>query len=422
MTKHVKVTDIVDRISAVETELRSLCKASETAGEDDLTGERLEQWEALQTELADLKGKEVRAKQRDELDRKAPGNSVKEAGQDGTAWALTPEQRMADYVKATTGQSAEGLSVGRAVRAALTGNWKDAQGEHRAMGSGVNTTGGFFIPDPVSANVIDLARNASVLSNAGALTIPVTGNNMTIVRVVTDPTASWRGEGATIGESDASFDAILLVPSSLAALCRMNAELMDDAPNFAAQLDSQLAAALALKLDYAELFGSGSNAEPRGLRTATSVNESSMGTNGGTPADYDKFLDLIRDVELANGAPSTLIWSARTKNTLGKIVTGITSDKTKLAAPADFAALRKLVSNQVSVTETQGSNNASSTAFLGGFENMAIAVRQNLTIETSKVSGTAFEKNQIMVRAILRADIAIFRPAQFGRLIGITAS
>ena len=35
----------------------------------------------------------------------------------------------------------------------------------------------------------------------------------------------------------------------------------------------------------------------------------------------------------------------------------------------------------------------------------------------NKVSGTAFEKNQVMVRAIMRGDFSVYRPNQLGRLI-----
>ena len=321
----IRTKDFTERRIAVEAEMASLYDAAEKAGED-LTGEKLERWNALKVEKTELTAKEERARTRDAIDRQAPARDVSDTGQNW-AWALTREQRMADYVKATSGQSAEGLSVGRAVRAALTGNWKDAEPEKRAMGSGVNTTGGFFVPDPISANVIDLARNVSVLVNAGAVTIPMIGNNMTLVRVVTDPTAAWRSEGMTISESDAGFDAILVAPTSIAALCRVNAELMDDAPNFASQLDSQLAAAIALKLDASGLYGSGVGAEPFGLRSTSDVHEISMGTNGLALSDYDNLLNLIRDVELGNGTPTTLVWSARTKNSAAKLVTGMHCSK-----------------------------------------------------------------------------------------------
>src|SRR5262249_34427994 len=157
--------------------------------------------------------------------------------------------------------------------------------------------GGFFVPDTLSANVIDLARNQMVLAQAGAITVPMTTQNLTMVRVVADPTASWRGEGGTITESAATFGAIMVVPGSLAALCRVNAELMDDAPNFAATLDGMLAAALAVKFDYLGLYGSGVGAESTGLRnisTGDGINETSMGTNGAAATDYDSYLDVIQ--------------------------------------------------------------------------------------------------------------------------------
>jgi HK97 family phage major capsid protein len=415
--------DLIERRSAVEADMRGLYDAAEAANED-LTGEKLDKWNTLKSELDDLKGKEARARERDALDRKADGKPVGQRGDANgeTVFGLTHEQRLADYQKATTGQDASGLSVGRAVCGMVTGSWEGAEAERRIMGTSPGAVGGFLMPEPISANVIDLARNRAVLVQAGALTIPMASKNLRIVQIVTDPTAQWRGEGQEIDESDGEFAALNLTAHSLAALVRVNAELLDDVPMFAATLDMQLAAALALKLDYAGLYGTGAGM-PLGLRGTPGVNEQSMGDNGAVPTDYDKFLDLIAAIETSNGSPDTLVWAPRDKNTMAKLVTGITSDKTKLALPADFAALRKLVSNQVSITETQGSaTGVCSSAFMGGFSNMALAIRQNITIEASRQAGDTFAKNQVHVRAIMRADVAVYRPNQFGRLIGIKVS
>jgi HK97 family phage major capsid protein len=241
---------------------------------------------------------------------------------------------------------------------------------------------------------------------------------LTVVRVLSDPTAQWRGEGQAIDESDGTFGALNLHAHSLAALVRINNELLDDVPTFAATLDNQLASALALKLDYEALYGNGVG-RPLGLRNTDGVNEESMGSNGAAQADYDKILDLLQDIEEDNGSPTTLIHSPRTKTKLAKLVSGISGDLTKLMPPADYAALTKLVSNQVSTTETQGNSGVASTTFIGGFNNMAFAIRQNITIEASRQADDTFSKNQTHVRAIMRADVAIYRPSQFGRLIGI---
>ena len=90
-----------------------------------------------------------------------------------------------------------------------------------------------------------------------------------------------------------------------------------------------------------------------------------------------------------------------------------------MTAPAEYTALRRLISNQVSVTETQGSSNAASTIFAGDFSMAALALRQGITIESSRVSDDAYSKNMVHVRAITRFDIAWLRPALFGRLIGV---
>lgn len=412
--------DIETRLAAVKTEMRALFDSAKDANKD-IEGEALEKWNALDSERADLEAKEKRARTRDEIDRAAPAKKVEHRGtENGDAWALTPEQRSADFLKAQTGESAEGLSLGKAIHAGLTGNWRGAEAEHRVMGTVVNSTGGYMVPETLSANVIDAVRAKTVVINAGALTLPVNSTSLTVVRVISDPTAAWRTEGEAIAESDATFAAMNIVPVSLAALVRVNAELLDDVPSFSSQLDGQLAAALALELDRAALYGTTLTAL-NGLRNVANVNEISMGANGAQLADYDKFLDLILAVENANGSPATIVYSPRTKNSLAKLVTGISSDKTKLTPPADFAALRKLTSTQISVTETQGSSNVASTAFLGGFPNMALAIRQNVQIEASRHSSDVFTKNQVHVRAILRADVAVFRPNQFGRLIGILA-
>lgn len=413
----MKLSEIIERRAAVDAELKTLFDAAEKAGKD-LEGAELEKFNQLREERTKLIEQEDHAKLRDELDRKAEAKTIENRGEEPAAYALTKEQRMADYVNKTTGQETAGLSIGKVIRSMLTGDWRESEAEARVMGSTPNTAGGYFIPEPISANVIDLARNQSVMIQAGALTVPMATATLGFVKIITDPTAAWRGEGEEITASDASFGKVTMTARSLAALCTVNAELMDDAPNFAATLDAMLASALALKLDHAGLYGDGVS-EPEGIRNAASVSEVSMGTNGLAQADYDDVLDLLQKLEEANGAPTTLIHSPRTKNKLAKLVTGITSDLTKLMPPDDYKALRKLTSNQVSITETQGSSNAASTTFVGGFENYVFGMRQQIQIEASKVSGDSFKKNQVQVRAILRADGTVFRAPLLGRLIGI---
>ena len=413
------IREILARRDAIRVELRShIEKHPDGALPADVETRVAD----LESEAERLNAAERRQVLIDDLDRRAGGaKPVEERGnpEDGQdVFGLKPEQRMADFVSRTQGTPTAGLSVSRTIRGVLTGRWEGAEAERRAMGTTIGTAGGYLIPDPIASNVLDLARNVSVIIRAGASTIPMANQNLTVVRVLTDPTAAFRGEGVAITESDGTFGAINLYAHSLAALVRVNNELLDDAPMFAATLDQQLASALALKLDYAALYGTGAG-QPQGLRGTVGVNEVSMGTNGLAMPDYDDALDLIQNIEEANGVAITAVMAPRTRTKLAKLVTGITGDLTKLTPPAEYSALRRLVSNQVSITETQGSSTAASTMFLGDFSQMAVAIRQDITIEATRAADTAFSKNQTLVRAIMRADIAVFRPTHFGRLIGI---
>ena len=197
----MRLTDIVARIAAVETELRGLYDAAEQRNED-LTGEQLEKWNALTAELDTLRQKEARARQRDALDRDAPGRTIEGRGSehDFSPLGLRPEQRCADYVRQTTGFDCSHLSVGRLVAGMITGRWNDSEREQRTMGTTGGAAGGFLVPTPVSANIIDLARNSSVLIRAGAGTIPMASKCSRSRKCLSDPQPTWRGEGASITE------------------------------------------------------------------------------------------------------------------------------------------------------------------------------------------------------------------------------
>lgn len=407
-------------LATLEERRREMSGILDTAVDGVLAPDAETRAAAIEVEVEALNVAARRTALVSDMTARAEAAPIEQRGTDEgvSVFGLTPEQRMAQFHERTTGEPTAGLSAGRAICGMVTGRWQDAEAERRTMATTTGTSGGFLIPAPIASGLLDLARNRTVVIQAGARTIPMAGQNLSVVQILSDPTAAWRAEGATITESDGSFGTINLKAHSLAALVRINNELMDDATMFAEALDMQLAAALALKLDYAALYGTGVGM-PLGLRNCTDVNEESMGADGAAQTSYDDPLDLIQSIEEANGTPTTVVMAPRTKIKLAKLVTGIASDKTKLVPPAEWTALRRLTSNQVSITEVQGNSSVASTMFMGGFESMAVAIRQDITIETSRQADTAFAKNQTLVRAIMRCDTAIFRPSHFGRLIGI---
>lgn len=94
-----------------------------------------------------------------------------------------------------------------------------------------------------------------------------------------------------------------------------------------------------------------------------------------------------------------------------------------LGAPASFESLQKLVTNQVSITRTQGSASNATDIFLGLFPQLLIGMRTQLVLEVSRQAGdssaSAFRDLQIWLRAYLRADVGVALPGYFTKIIGI---
>jgi HK97 family phage major capsid protein len=309
------------------------------------------------------------------------------------------------------------LSLTRTLRGLILGDWTGAEEEHRALGSLSGTTGGFLVPTPLSATVIDLARNKSVVLDAGAITIPMESSELTIVKVAGDPRGYWRPEHASITESDPTFEPVNLKAVSLGCLVRISIELLEDATNLSDIVERTIAEALAIELDRVALLGSGVG-EPRGLANTPSLASLSLGTNGATPTNYDKFSEAVEAVQTANGSPSVVVFSPRTQGTLDRL-----KDTTgqPLQAPESFKNLRKLVSNQIPTDLVQGTATNASLALVGDFTQLAIGMRTQLILEASRVSGDAFEKMDVLIRGYLRADIAVMRPSHFAKILGIKA-
>ena len=289
--------------------------------------------------------------------------------------------------------------------------------ERRAFGEGQGATGGWYVSPLVSSYVIDLARNATCCMQAGAWTLPMDSPELTLVKVLTDPTAYWVGEHVAITESDGSFVPIKLKAVVLGTLIRVSQALLEDAPSAGETIEKMMAAALGLELDRVCLLGDGVN-EPKGLFNCADINLYSMGTNGAAPTNYDPFSYASQYVLEDNGVPTAAIMAPRTFGTLDRLKEATTN--APLQAPQSYQDLKKFYTNQIPVNQTQGSATTASCAFVGDFKNIVIGMRKQLTIDISPAAGTnTFSKVEALIRAYLRVDVAVLREDHFCLIKGI---
>jgi HK97 family phage major capsid protein len=308
------------------------------------------------------------------------------------------------------------LSIGRYIRAVVSGSWKGAEAERRALAGSNDIKGGYLVPTQLSAQVIDLARARSVCIAAGAVTVPMLTDSLSMAKLVADPVPQWRGEGSIVASSDPTFGAIRMSAKSLGVIVPVSRELMMDAPNAPAVIDAALTAALGLELDRACLVGIGGPIQPLGI-----INDNDVQTfNAGAFADWSDLADAVGRLLTQNErGPFAAVMHPRTFSTCDRLVD---STGQPMQKPDSVRALRFLTTTSLPTNLGAGANEA--PVIVGDFGQLAIGVRQNLEIEISRdgqdSTGRGFQRNEVLIRATLRADVALLRPTAFCVLGGVT--
>ncbi len=343
--------------------------------------------------------------------------SVSVIGTDGDAVrALTRSQSVRDmFTRSGSGGDAD-LSSGRFFRGIVTGDWKGAEQEQRAMAAGSLATGGYAVPWTIASDLIDAARSHARVMQAGALTIGMDAPTMRIVRILTEPTPGWKVENEPMAEGVVTFEPVEMKARTLAILIKMSRELFMDAKNVESAVNNALGAGIALELDRVALFGSGAGEEPKGLLNTTGIQTVTVDENGHVLTSYDQFSIAVQQVADVNGAANAVIYSPRTAGTLDRL-----KDTTgqPLQPPESFKGLLKLSTKQVPDNMTHGTANNASSAVVGEWNNLLVGIREDMEIEMSMGAGDSFMRNQVWMRAILRADIAVARPNKFCVIPGI---
>ncbi|NLG85329.1 MAG: phage major capsid protein [Firmicutes bacterium] len=391
----------------------------------ELTAEERERFDGLQAtidqlnaEIQKLEAEEERAKK---LAAKEAGLAIDPPVGDAVR-ALRPNERMTDYLLRERrdllpdGIRPEELSLGRLIRGLVVGDWKGAEAEKRAMATTPDSLGGVLVPHPLSARIIDLARAKAQVIEAGGLSVPMDSSTLKFAKVLSDASATWKAENAPITESDMTFGSIELKAKTLPALVRCSVELLEDAANLSSVVETSLAQVLGLALDKAALMGSGTDPEPLGLYNASGVNKIDMGANGAALTDYSPFSRAVQAVLEANGIPVAVLYAPRTAGELDRLVD---STGQPLQAPESFRNLKKYPTTQIPTNLTKGTATNASFAVVGDFSQILIGMRTTITIEVSREGGDAFKNLQVLIRAYLRADVAIARPNHFCIIDGI---
>ena len=286
-----------------------------------------------------------------------------------------------------------------------------------ALSEGTDSSGGYSVPSELLAEVIDDMRAATVCIQAGARTVPLTTDQTRMLKIVKDPTPTWRAENSLVSESEPNFGAIEFKPRSLAVMVRASRELLEDSTNIDTAIRLAFAASMAQALDRAALFGTGQDNEPLGLLNHN-IPTIDMGADGGSFTDYSPLLDLIELYENndnwdMNGR--VMVMNPTVKRQLAGLVN---SENDPLRQPEELYQIPRLTTTNMPTNEVQGSATNASSVILGEFSKMLIGMRNSMRIEVLREQFA--DHMQYGFLCWMRADVALMHERSFARLAGIT--
>lgn len=302
----------------------------------------------------------------------ASGGEIKQlVGTDGKQlpW-LASGQKFTDFYRAEKSE----FNIGAFCRDAVVGSTK-----------ATSTTA--LVPVSVSSNIIDMVRAATVIHEAGAGTIVITGPT-NLAKLSSGPTVFQHTENTEdIDVSDVFAVPVMMNPKTLAVLVPLSLELVQDSPNLDALLNVALASAFAAKLDA--------------LCLATLLADSDIPASLMTedPALWAKLLGAVSSAMVLNQRLPTC----------------------HISAPADFIARAGQVSSTgewigkppalAGMAELQTTGLTAGTAFFGNFaEAFAIAMRSDLRVEIVRHQGPRSGTHLLV--AHMRADGIVLQPGK----------
>ena len=340
------------------------------------------------------------------------------------------------------------FSLGRAIAAAATGDWRQA-GFERELSDHVTKRGrketrgglnGFWWPissdreqrditiGTESADImqtdfgepIDLLINKMQVAAAGATVLTGLVGDRLYPKLTAAGTGGWVAESGAPSESTQTFGQVKLVPKTVIAYTDISRQTLLQS-NFDMErfITRDLTRVLAIAFDLAALHGTGASNQPTGLIGISNIGDVAGGTNGAAPT-WAHITSLEEEVSIDNGDFGKLAYITNPKvrrklkttlknpsGTDGTFVWG--GNDTPLNDYPTF------VTNQVASNLVKGTSGAVCSAiFFGNWEEMLLGFWSDVDVLVDPYTGGT--SGTVRVITYLTADIQVRHPESFAAI------
>lgn len=255
-----------------------------------------------------------------------------------------------------------------------------------------------------------LVNEAAIIAMGATQLTGLTGD-VEIPREVGSPPVGWVNENQALSYGDATFDSLKLTPHHVGALSEFTRQmLMQTSPGIELLTRQMLARNISLEIDRAAISGTGTGAQPKGL-----LNDTNIPT---VPFDTDLFTTTAKMIAMAdvNNTAASRGFLA-TNGIRGDLMRQRDADGRAIPVAESFHNEPARFTNQAPANRGAGQNEHG--VVYGDWRDLLVGIWSQLDILINPYAQTAFEKGNVLIRAMATVDFGVRRPKSFVAATGV---
>ena len=274
------------------------------------------------------------------------------------------------------------------------------QGYTRDLNVGTATAGGNLVETELLAgSFIDILRNRMAVMQAGVTTLNGLSGNVSIPRQTSASTAYWVGEGSDVTESQQAFDQVNLTPKTIGATTDYTRKLLlQTSISVETMVRNDIAKQIALALDTAAIYGSGSSNQPTGITNTTGIGTATV-TGVGT---FPELIAMETDVAVANADQGAL------KYIVNATARGGLKSVKKDSGSGEFVFANNEINGYPVIVSNQLTNN---DCLFGDFSQLIAAFWSGLDLTVDPYAMS--KSGSIRIVALQDVDFGVKQPTAF---------
>jgi len=251
---------------------------------------------------------------------------------------------------------------------------------------------------------IEPFRNNLLARSLGVRVLSGLGGNVSIPKFGTGNTSGWVAENAALPTGGMTFGSVTLAPKHAGGVTEMSRQLLQQSsPSVEQLVRDDLSFLLAQAIDAAIIKGGGTN-EPNGVLSTVGIQTASLST-----LSWPNIVAMLTKLNLVNASAGKWLMDPKSH---GKLLSLVDMDGQPLGLLSGGKMADLPAYSSLQVPEKAGTPNTG-RVILGDWSQVLLGVWSEIDLLVNPYAETAYNKGNVLVRAMSTVDVAVRHPEAF---------